>query len=377
MKKTFREHHLLKALNSFDFNGAPLDVHIGQYFRENRALGSKDRKTIAEKIYKLVRWLALVDHFCEDSHSWEDRCETLDRLNINKLIEDPSIPTHIRSSFPKSFFQLLENHYGEEKAQKICLASNTPAPTTVRVNVLKTTRQTLLAKWKDKFPVSQTDHSVWGINFDTRLNFQTLDDFKDGCFEVQDEASQLVADLVDAEPGDHVLDYCAGSGGKTLAFAHKLQRRGQIYLHDIRERPLIEAKKRLKRAGIENAQILAHDATHKASLKGKMNWLLLDVPCSGSGTLRRNPDIKWKFSMEMLERLIQEQRAIFEEALPFLAPNGKIVYSTCSLLPQENEEQLFYFQDKYNLDLCGKPFQSLPSKGGMDGFFGAVFQRKS
>jgi len=375
MKKTFREHHLFKILDSFDFELLPLDVHLSQYFRKNRALGSKDRKFIAEKIYKLIRWLGLIDYHCQDSHDWTERCKALEKLNLKKSTKDPSIPLHVRASFPKDFFNLLSKHFGEEKAFELCLASNTQAPTTVRVNVLKTTRQALFSNWKEKFNISLTKQSVWGIHFEEKFNFQTLDDFKNGFFEVQDEASQLIANLVDAKPGDQVLDYCAGSGGKTLAFAHKFQGKGQIYLHDIRQSPLIKAKRRLKRAGIENAQILSFDSPHKKELKGKMDWILVDVPCSGSGTLRRNPDLKWKFSPEMLERLIQEQRNIFKEALSFLAPGAKIVYSTCSILPQENEEQLDYFQQNFGLDFASKPFHSLPTEGGMDGFFGAVFKR--
>ena len=374
MKKTFREYHLFKILDSFDFDSLPLDVHLGQYFRKNRAIGSKDRKFIAEKIYKLIRWMGLIDHHCEDSHDWTDRYRILDKLDFKKSLADSLIPLHIRASFPKELFGLISDHLGEEKALAFCLASNTPAPTTIRVNVLKTTRHTLYAKWKDKFSISTTKQSVWGINFEERLNFQTLEEFKEGFFEVQDEASQLIADLVDASPGDQVLDYCAGSGGKTLAFSHKLQGKGQIYLHDVRERPLQEAKRRLARAGIENAQTLLHDTPHKENLKGKCDWVLVDVPCSGSGTLRRNPDLKWKFSTRTLNRLVQEQKTIFEEALAFLSPKGKIVYSTCSILPQENDEQIEYFQRAFNLDLACKPFRSIPTEGGMDGFFGVVLK---
>ena len=139
---------------------------------------------------------------------------------------------------------------------------------------MKTTRQILLQKWSDKFAITPTKNSVFGINFEKKVNFQTLDEFHQGFFEIQDEASQLVANLVEAIPGDQVLDYCAGSGGKTLAFAQKLQMKGQIHLHDIRPNILIQAKKRLKRAGIENAQILPYDSPAKKNLKGKMDWVI-------------------------------------------------------------------------------------------------------
>lgn len=375
MEKTFRDYHLFEILNSPDFGSIPLDVQLGQYFRDHRAIGSKDRKCIAEKIYKMVRWLGLVDYFCKGSHTWEERFNTLKTLDIPKSSLDPMLPPHIRCSFPKYLFELLLDYYGEEKTLDICLASNLPAPTTVRVNSIKTTRSALIEKLGGNFSITKTEHSEWGINFRDRVNFRALDEFKEGLFEVQDEGSQLVASLVAAKPGDLILDYCAGAGGKTLSFAPKLEGKGQIYLHDIRERPLIEAKKRLKRAGIENGQILPSDAPHLKSLKGKMDWVLVDLPCSGSGTLRRNPDLKWKFSPEMLKRLIQQQREIFSEALSFLSPKGKIVYATCSILSQENEDQIKFFIENHDLELVAPPFNSLPTKGGMDGFFGAVLQR--
>jgi 16S rRNA C967 or C1407 C5-methylase (RsmB/RsmF family) len=195
-------------------------------------------------------------------------------------------------------------------------------------------------------------------------------------FEVQDEASQLIADLVAAVPGDHVLDFCAGSGGKSLAIAPRMGCKGQLYLHDVRPAVLREAKKRLYRAGIQNAQILPHDASHKRSLKEVMDWVLVDAPCTGTGTLRRNPDMKWKFEESTLNRLIDEQRSIFREALNFVKPKGKIVYATCSVLPMENEWQAEFFEQNFGLKRLEPSFSSSPKKGGMDGFFGVVFTKK-
>lgn len=375
MKKSFREYHLLKALEAFDFGGLPLDVHLSHYYRKNKALGSKDRSYISETIYGMIRWMGLIDHRLSDSHDWESRLKAYQKLNLKKLVANESIPTHIRASFPKEYFEILQRHFGEEKALALCHVSNTKAPITLRVNLLKTTRSTLLARWKDRFEASPTPHSLFGIAFKERLNFHTLEEFQKGFFEIQDEASQLIANLVDAVPGDQVLDYCAGSGGKTLAFAHKLQEKGQIFLHDIRPRALVEAKRRLKRAGIENGQIIQAKAPHLEKLKKKMDWVLVDVPCSGSGTLRRNPDMKWKFSREMLERITRQQREIFKEALSYLKEGGKIVYATCSLLPEENEEQIEFFQQELGCTLATRPFRSLPTEGGMDGFFGAVLTK--
>lgn len=375
MKKTFRKFHLLKALTIYDQSNLPLDVSLRNYFKINKALGSKDRKYVAETTYFMIRWMGLIDYFCKNSHTWDERCSIHETLNIKKKVKDASIPVHVRASFPKFFFHLLEKHYGQSEAFKLCLDSNSPAPITIRINILKTNRQRLLNLWKEKFNVLPTEKSVFGIIFPKRLNFQTLEEFKKGFFEVQDEASQLVAGLVDAQPGDQVLDYCAGSGGKTLAFVHKLQGKGQIYLHDIRKGALVEAKRRLKRAGIENCQIMHSHSLKKESLKGKMDWILLDVPCTGSGTLRRNPDLKWKLTEPLLKRIVAEQQKILKESLYYLKPEGKIVYATCSILPEENEEQIHFFQENFGLVLLSKPFQTFPKEGGMDGFYAAVLKQ--
>ncbi len=207
------------------------------------------------------------------------------------------------------------------------------------------------------------------------MNFFSLDEFKKGYFEVQDEGSQILAELVQTKPGDQFMDYCAGSGGKSLSVAAEMKNRGQIYLHDIRKRALQEAKKRLRRAGVENAQVINSGSPKLSKLKKKIDWVLVDAPCSGTGTLRRNPDMKWKFASEMPGRLAAEQRVIFEQGLSFVKPGGHIVYATCSLLREENQNQLDHFLKTYDLKLVDEPFQSLPHEGGMDGFYGVVFKK--
>ena len=160
-------------------------------------------------------------------------------------------------------------------------------------------------------------------------------EFRKGYFEVQDEASQLVGLRVLAQPGEKVLDYCAGSAGKTLTFAHQLRGTGKIYLHDVRASVLVNAKKRLKRAGVNNVVFCYEDNTLLKDMKGQFDWIVLDVPCTGTGTLRRNPDIKMKFTRARLDHFVQLQQGIIAESLPYLKKEtGRIVYSTCSLLPQ-------------------------------------------
>lgn len=376
MYRPFRQFHILSILNGYEGQTLPLDLFMRNYFRLNKALGSKDRAYIAETSYAMIRWKGLLDFLCQKDPSWEQRLDCFLDPGFDQAREDKSLPAHVRLSFPKVLYDQIVASHGAEKAESICRISNQAAPTTVRINLLKQSREQMLDRWKGDYEVKPCLHSAAGITFQKRINFFEMAEFKEGLFEVQDEGSQLLADLVQVQPGDLVMDYCAGAGGKSLAFAPRMQNKGQIYLHDIRKHALIDCKKRLKRAGIQNAQIVQADEAKLKKLKKKMDWVLVDAPCSGTGTLRRNPDMKWKFDDEMVERLRGQQRMIFEKALSFLKPGGKIVYSTCSLLNQENKEQVEHFIKTYELELEGEVFESLPVEGGMDGFYGAVLRRK-
>lgn len=370
--KNFRKHHLLEIFNQSEHSSLPLDVFLRNYFRKHKALGSKDRQELCKTIYGIIRWRGLLDYLCNQPLHWKTRFETYQRINPIDFQRKTDIPLHIRVSFPKFIFDILREAYGKRKAIEICLHLNHPAPTMIRINPAKISRKDLLQKWQNIYDVSPCEQSPWGIIFHKKVNFFALPEFKSGFFEVQDEGSQLVANEIDPQPGDHVMDYCAGSAGKTLAFAHKLSGKGQLYVYDIRQSILLQAKKRLKRAGVQIAHPLTHRHLKRKSLHGKMNWLLLDVPCSGSGTLRRNPDMKWKVNPDTINCLIEEQRKIFSKALKFLHPNGKIVYATCSIFPQENEKQVSYYIKKYHLKLVKPPFLSFPENGKMDGFFSAI-----
>lgn len=374
-KLPFRDFHLLKLLDEYSSKSAPLDGAIYQYFRSHKALGSKDRYEISETAYALVRWQGLLDALNQGSEiSWKERL----RIYQSNAWRNPpaSLPPHIRVSFPQTLFEHLCGTFGEEEAVKLCLICNAPAPTCIRVNALKTSRDELLDRWKGVYDVSSALHSPWGIIFNKKIHFFSMPEFKEGLFEIQDEASQLIAGLVSAKPGDQVLDYCAGAGGKALAIAPLMQNKGQLYLHDIRGYALTEAKQRLRRAGIQNAQELLEGHHALSSLKKKMDWVLVDAPCTGTGTLRRNPDMKWKYSNDLLQRLLGQQRVIFEKALSFLKPDGRIVYATCSLLKEENEMQAKHFLTTYNLEPVGEYLRTTPQEGKMDGFFGVVFRRK-
>lgn len=374
MSLPFRDFHLVQFFKGLEQDTKPLDFALATYFRSHKALGSKDRLEIVTQIYTYVRWKGLIDYLLKEADILEKFkfCKTFIPGNY---AADETIPLHLRYSFPEELFQRLVNSYGIEETKKICLHSNQEAPVTIRVNALKTTRDALYDRWKERFPVVKTSQAPQGLKFDKKMPFFDWPEFKEGLFEMQDEGSQLVAELVETAPQQRVLDFCAGSGGKTLAYAPKLQGTGQIYLYDIRRKALLEAKKRLKRAGIQNAQWILPEETHKLEkLKKKMDWVLVDAPCTGTGTFRRNPDMKWKYNDELLFRLAGQQKTIFERALSAVKPGGHIVYATCSLLREENKAQVEHFLKTYDLTL-EKTFESRPMPGEMDGLYGAVFKR--
>jgi len=374
IKRPFREHHLLELLNIYSSKSLPLDIVICDYFKLHKALGSKDRAFIAETAYGMIRKKSLLQHLTKNSSCWEKMLECYLQTDSDRYVNDETIPIYIRNNFPEILFNLLLNTYGLDKTVEFCKNSNERAPATVRANTLKISRDKLMDRWKDLYDISPCTHSSKGIIFNQKLNFFGLPEFKEGFFEVQDEGSQLLADLIGAGPGDSVLDYCAGAGGKSLAFAPDMQQKGQLYLHDIRENALLEARKRLKRAGIQNAQILRSDSPHLKNLKKKMDIVLVDAPCSGTGTLRRNPDMKWRFDEDTIPKLASLQRVIFEKALSFMKPGGKIIYATCSVLQEENMDQINRFISTYDLVVVDT-FQSTPTQSGMDGFFACVLKR--
>lgn len=373
MATPFCDHHIAAFFSRYALGRAPLDLSLAGYFKSHKSLGSKDRKTIGEAVFGMVRWKTLLDHLGPASDPLE-RLRLYKTLDFDKALADPRIPEPVRCGVPETLFDRLAGAYGKPEARRLSLILNTPAPVTVRANALKITRSDLISRWSEygAAPCSQAPH---GIRFPKRLPLFSFPEFKEGLFEMQDEGSQLAASLVEASPGQTVLDFCSGSGGKTLAIAPRMEGRGQIYLHDIRVHALQEAKKRLRRAGVQNAQFLPPGHKQLLRLKNKCDWVLIDVPCSGTGTLRRNPDQKWAIDAPMLERLVQEQQKIAEAALPYVKPGGRLVYATCSILPEENERQADFLLANLPLRL-ERPFLSLlPEEGGMDGFFAAVFQK--
>ena len=374
MQQKFRETHLFAFLERFDQASKPLDAALSEYLRAHKSIGAHDRRFICDTVYSLMRWKGLLNHILKKEAPWRERFSLYNRLDWSALSAD--LPLWVRSGGSEFLFQELFRTHGSEMAAELCRILNETAPVTVRINLLKTTREALLAAWQPLYDIEPCALSQTGIRFKTRTPLTSLPEYKQGLFEIQDEGSQLVADLVQPKAGDQILDYCSGSGGKSLAIAPRLQSRGQIYLHDIRPRILQEARRRLRRAGVQNAQFLLPDHPRLASIQNKIDWVLADVPCSGSGTFRRNPDMKWKINEALLSRLVQTQKDIFAQAVSYLRPGGHIVYATCSLFERENAAQIKYFLKTLPLDLVGEPLSLTPTPNGPDGFFGAVMVRK-
>lgn len=360
MRIPFCDYHICALLEIFSKSNRPLDQTLGDYFRSHKSIGAHDRRNIAEALYGMVRWKRWIETFCR-SDVW------LDRLHFFRTIDfsNSKVDDSIKSGLSEFLYQQFVSHFGKEKAHEICAILQKEAPTTIRVNELKISREQLAEKWKDKFQFRLCKCPT-AISFLKREPLFALPEFKEGLFEVQDEGSQMVARLVQAKPGNHFLDYCSGSGGKTLAIAPQMLGKGQIYLHDNRPWILIDAKKRMKRAGIQNVQFCLP--------KQKVDWVLADVPCSGTGTFRRNPDSKWKMDSQALERLVEVQKEIVKEAFEYVKPGGYFVYATCSILPCENENQIDHFLKNFPCTFI-EQLSLLPQEGGPDGFFAAVLKK--
>lgn len=375
MTRLFCQNHIIAFFKGWSDSKQPLDLALSEYFRSHKSLGSHDRRAIGDTVYTLIRWKSLFDQI-DPSGSISLRIHLLEQQSIEKWTQERTLSEWARLGTSQFLLEKLKTAYGDEQAKSLAQILTTPAPIAVRANEIKTSRDKLLELWGNKFQVRAGNLTSGSIVFSKREPLFSLPEFKEGLFEVQDEGSQLVALQIEAKPGDRILDYCSGSGGKTLAFAPSMRGKGEIYLHDIRQGALREASKRLKRAGVQNAQVLPPEHPRLPTLRGKMDWVLVDVPCSGTGTLRRNPEMKWKIDESMIQRLVQEQRAIVEQAVRYLKPNGKLVYATCSILPQENEEQVAHFLAQFPLELEKPPLSILPTKDGCDGFFSAMFRKK-
>jgi 16S rRNA (cytosine967-C5)-methyltransferase len=395
----------------------PADAKLGAFFRQNRELGTKDRAFVAESVYGVLRRRSFLAYLADGEDprklllawllriqgmSMRDLDETLSKQQKEwaqeiKAKSTDGISLAIQADVPEWLWERLAEQYGEKEALAIARSMHQPANLDLRVNTVKATREDVMAKFaSENTEMQATPYSPYGIRMPQKMTISRHTLFTDGKVEVQDEGSQLLAQLVAPRRGEMVADFCAGAGGKTLAIGALMRNTGSIYAFDVSEKRLLNLGQRLKRSGLSNlrSQRISNEQDPKLKrLNGKFNRVLVDAPCSGFGTLRRNPDLKWRQTPKDIIELSAKQANILARAAKLLKDGGRLVYATCSLLQDENEVVAEAFleanpefrlvpasevlaQQQVALD-TGKYLKLFPHLHQTDGFFAAVFEKSS
>ena len=398
----------------------PADAVLGSFFRNNRELGTKDRAFVAESVYGVLRRKRLLSYLADGDDprkllvAWLVRVQGMslrdleDTLNTQqkewaqeiKAKNTDNLSLAIQADMPDWLWEKLSAQYGDEQALTIARSMQQQAMMDLRVNTIKATREDVLAKFisentqLNQDTILPTPLSPTGIRLPQRLNISRHILFTEGKVEVQDEGSQLLAHLVAPRRGEMIADLCAGAGGKTLAMGALMRNTGRLYAFDISEKRLTNLGQRLKRSGLSNlhSQLISSEQDAKLKrLNGKFNRVLVDAPCSGLGTLRRNPDLKWRQTPQDVLELTGKQASILERAAKLVKAGGRLIYATCSLLSDQNEAIAEAFlaahpdfklipanevlaQQQIPVD-TGVYLKLLPHLHQTDGFFAAVFEK--
>lgn len=396
----------------------PADAVLSQWMRKQKNMGGRDRAEVTNAVFDVLRHLRRYRYLAESGvgsgsrrlailgliNTWDkDVREALDAGEQSWIqhvvtLDGMEMPFAQRYSLPDWLAQQL---LSMPDSEALAAALNTEAPLDLRVNPLKAERDTVLAQLSEgetaRFKPKATSYSPWGIRLRGRPFVANWPQFEKGEIEVQDEGSQLLAALVAPKRGEMIIDFCAGAGGKTLLIGALMRSTGRLYAFDTSATRLARAKPRFARSGLSNiVPVVINEAndTRIKRLHGKAQRVLVDAPCSGTGTLRRNPDIKWRFHAPNIDHYVQIQREILERAAKCVAPGGRLVYATCSLLPQENQDQVTWFLQQHphfelmevnpiiaprspDLIMAGPYLELRPDYHHTDGFFAAVLQRKT
>ena len=407
---------LLRKLLQLD---APADGVVSTFFREHRELGQRDRHALAETAYAVLRRRSLLQHLAQSGSGPTERRLALLGWQGNegvlraalspaeagwlervRAIDQTTLPETLRHNLPEWLAAALKAALGEDEFWALVASLDVSAPLDLRVNALHAKRSDVTAALAAAgIAASPTPHSPWGLRLTGKPALHKLPLFTEGDVEVQDEGSQLLALLTGARRGEMVVDFCAGAGGKTLALGAMMRNTGRLYAFDVSGHRLAALKPRLARSGLSNvypAQI-AHERDERIKrLAGKIDRVLVDAPCSGLGTLRRNPDLKWRQSPQAVEELRVKQAAILASAARLVKPGGRLVYATCSLLTDENERIALDFgtgqRDFAPLPaaealtqadvaaseqlVAGNFLRLWPHRHATDGFFAAAWQRR-
>ncbi len=401
----------------------PADAIVSRFFRDNRGLGPRERATMAETVYTVLRKKLLFDHLAPSGSGPKERRlailgfygpgdflrSALSEQEINWLDQCEKVSPHDlmerhRHNLPEWLVQPLKEQLGAE-FWPLVETLNLGAGLDLRVNTFKAKRADVQKELtKAGIKAVNTPYSPWGLRIAGKPALNKNEAFMRGEFEVQDEGSQLLSMLLDAKRGEMVVDFCAGAGGKTLAIGAAMRSTGRLYAFDTSAHRLDAFKSRLKRSGLSNVHpaAIAHERDDRVKrLSGKMDRVLVDAPCTGLGTLRRNPDLKWRQNLQAVEEMSVKQAAILQSASRMLKSGGRLVYATCSVLPQENEaiaEAFSAANPDFELlpagtvltdlkvenaaSLCsggeeGQLYLRLwPHRHSTDGFFAAVWQKK-
>ena len=405
----------VQALRSVLPLTAPADAQLSRFFRENPSLGQQERAFIAELVFGVLRHLRSLEAACGKpvpsllAIAWLARIRGWTRRQFEPLLRAPELeqvadikaldlagqPLAVQWDLPDWLAEKLITRYGEADTARLARALQQPAPLDLRVNTLRTDRDSVLATLHAQgLEAKPTPYSPTGIRLAGKPAIQHNDLFTSGLIEVQDEGSQLLGWLVAPRRGEMVADFCAGSGGKTLALGAMMHSTGRIYAFDVAEKRLARLKPRLKRSGLSNVTpqwIASENDTRIKRLAGKLDRVLVDAPCSGLGTLRRNPDLKVRQNPQSVTELTGMQQRILASASRLVKPGGRLVYATCSLLTEENEQIVEHFLAGHpdfrvepasavlaaqQIPLDTGPWLALnPAGHGTDGFFAAVLQR--
>lgn len=399
----FRFHpNLIKAcilgLQQTFSEGKHADSIVNNLLKSNPKWGSSDRRFIAETIYDMVRWWRKLWYLTGKEPSLSTTC-LWELCGVYFLTKDMTLPAWsefekvdesavlqreatsysirvIRESIPDWLDNLAFEEVGETWDREIA-ELNKQAAFIIRANTLKTSKNTLQKALGDEdTETSIIENHPDALLVEERKRIFTTQCFQDGWFEVQDASSQEVAYFMDLSPRMRVIDACAGGGGKSLHMAALMQNKGRIISLDIFEWKLKELKRRAKRAGVSiiETRLIESSKTIK-KLAGSADRVLIDAPCSGLGILKRNPDIKWKLSIESLDSIKKEQAKIISDYSVMVKPGGKLIYVTCSILPSENEKVVDHFLSEHPNFKKVKEKKIMPSESGFDGFYMAMVER--
>ena len=391
---------VIQALDQIYNEGLYADKVVQKTLKTDKRWGARDRKFVAETIYDMVRWKRLYDeiagtkgHYSKENlwknfavwavlkgyslPDWKQFAGTPSRRIKGKFDECQKV-RKIRESIPDWMDEVGSKELGETWDKEI-KELNKQAKVVLRVNQIKISRNNLKKRLaEENIETEYIKGYPDALVLTERKNVFLTEAFKQGLFEVQDASSQLVAPFLEVEPGQKVIDTCAGAGGKSLHLAALMENRGQIIAMDIYGHKLTELKKRARRDGVHNIENRVIDGTKTIKkLKGKADRVLIDAPCSGIGVLKRNPDSKWKLEPDFLDRIRKTQASILDQYASMVKPGGKLVYATCSILPSENEQQVKGFLKKHPEFAFVKENKVSPSASGFDGFYMALLERKS